>query len=184
MSSPSPEHAAGRPIRKIARLALLVVGRMLSGRVVVRGTSMLPGLLDGQILAVDWLAYALSEPARGDVVVLRETGEGGERRLKRVIGLPGERVRTAEGRVWIDGLELKEPYMGDRPRISGIEEGEWSVGDGEAFVLGDNRLSSTDSRTYGPVAMGLIEGRAWLRYRPLGFLGGAGWRGEPTPGRS
>ncbi len=164
-------------------MVLLAVGRMLSGRVVVRGTSMLPGLEDGQLLAVDWLAYALSEPARGDVVVLERTGDGVGRQLKRIIGLPGEKVRTAEGRVWIDGLELEEPYLGDRPKTSGYEEGEWSVGAGEAFVLGDNRVSSTDSRTYGPVPKERIEGRAWLRYRPVGLLG-AGRTGEPTPGRS
>ena len=131
---------------------------------------MLPGLEDGQRLAVDWLAYVLSEPARGDVIVLERTGDGGGRQLKRIIGLPGEKVRTAEGRVWIDGLELEEPYLANRPRTSGIEEGEWSVGNGEAFVLGDNRVLSTDSRTYGPVPREQIEGRAWLRYGPLGFL--------------
>ena len=157
---------------------------MLSRRVVVRGTSMLPVLEDGQILAVDWLAYVLREPVRGDLVVLKPAGDGGRRQLKRVIGLPGEKARTAEGRVWIDGLELMEPYLANRPRTSGTEEGEWRVGDGEAFVLGDNRLSSTDSRTYGPVPKKRIEGRAWLRYWPLGLLGGAGRGNEPTPGRS
>ena len=95
---------------------------------------MLPGLEDGQLLAVNWLAYVLREPARGDVVVLEQTGDDVGRQLKRIIGLPGEKVRTAEGRVWIDGLELEEPYLGDRPRTSGTEEGEWSIGAGEAFV--------------------------------------------------
>ena len=165
-------------------MALLALGRVLSGRVVVRGTSMLPGLEDGQLLAVDWLAYVLTDPARGDLVVFERTEDGGGRQLKRTIGLPGEKVRIAEGRVWIDGLELKEPYLSDRPRTRGVEEGEWRVGDGEVFVLGDNRVSSTDSRAYGPVPKGRIEGRAWLRYRPLRFLGGAVRGDEPTPGRS
>ena len=135
---------------------------------------MLRGLEDGHVMAVDWLAYVLSAPARGDVVVLERTEYGGGRQLKRIIGLPGEKVRTAEGRVWVDGLELEEPYLEDQPRTRGIEEGEWSVGDGEAFVLGDNRISSTDSRAYGPVPKEAIEGRAWLRYRPPGFIEGAG----------
>ena len=132
---------------------------------------MSPTLRAGSRLAIDRLAYLLAAPKRGDVVVVRGGESARSRHLKRVVGLPGEEVAVGEGRVWIDGAELGEPYLTDRPRTRGLEEGRWALSGEEVFVLGDNRMASTDSRSYGPVATRRIEGRAWLRYWPVRALG-------------
>ena len=158
-------------MKAMARFLLAVIGRLFSGHVVVRGGSMLPGLAPGDYLAVDRLAYVLAEPGRGDVVVFRGRDGMKARQIKRVIGLPGEVVRLAEGRVWVDGVELDEPYVEGLPRTTGLQEREWTVGAGEVFVMGDNRPASTDSRDHGPVPRARMEGRAWLRYWPLGRFG-------------
>ena len=154
-------------MKLIARPFLAFVGRLFSGHVVVLGDSMSPTLRAGSRLAVDRLAYVLAEPDRGDVVVVRGGDRERNRHLKRVVGLPGEEVAVGEGRVWIDGAEFFEPYLAARPRTSGLEEGHWTLSEAEVFVLGDNRMASTDSRSYGPVASRRIEGRVWLRYWPV-----------------
>ena len=173
---------AGRVLRGLARTVADLAGRAAVRPFIVRGSSMLPGLTDGQWLAVNPLAYLLGGPGRGDVVILDPAVLGGRDRIKRVIGLSGERVRVSEGRVWIDGRELDEPYLSGRPRTSGMEEGEWDVGDGEVFVLGDNRPLSTDSRSHGPVASGRIRGRVWLRFWPPGLASLHAGGGAATPG--
>ncbi len=132
---------------------------------------MSPTLRAGSRLAIDRPAYLLSEPNRGDVVVVKGTAGGPARQLKRVVGLPGEEVAVKQGRVSIDGAELFEPYLADRPRTRRLEEGHWTLSEAEVFVLGDNRMVSTDSRSYGPVATRRLEGKAWLHYWPVRDLG-------------
>jgi signal peptidase I len=163
-------------MKTIARPILAALGRLLSGHVVVRGDSMLPGLRAGHYLMVDRMAYVLRAPKRGDVVVVKGEGGGPTRHLKRVVGLPGEEVAIGEGRVSVGGSDLNEPYLAGRPAASGLEEGRWNVSEEEVFVLGDNRMASTDSRGYGPVARARIEGRAWLRYWPLARFSRIGGR--------
>jgi signal peptidase I len=158
-------------MKTIFRTILALLGRLFSGHVVVRGDSMSPTLRAGSRLAIDRLAYTSRAPGRGDVVVVRGGGSASTRQLKRVVGLPGEEVAVKEGRVWIDGAEFSEPYFAGRPKTRGLEEGHWTVSETEVFVLGDNGMASTDSRSYGPVATRRIEGRAWLRYWPLRAFG-------------
>ena len=132
---------------------------------------MSPTLRAGSRLAIDRLAYLMAAPKRGDVVVVRGGGRAKSRHLKRVVGLPGEEVAVGGGRLWINGAEFSEPYLADRPRTTGLEEGRWTVSEAEVFVLGDSRMASTDSRSYGPVATRRIEGMAWLCYWPVRALG-------------
>lgn len=124
----------------------------------VRGWSMAPTLLHGQRVLVRRLGRAPLR--RGDIVVLREPTAEGVESVKRIVGLPGERVEVRGGRATVDGRALDEPYLlgggGDGP------EGSWRAGEGEHFVLGDNRVRSIDSRTYGPVRREHIVGRVWL----------------------
>ena len=133
----------------------------------VRGDSMRPSFEPGSHLLVSQAAYALSEPSRGDVVIVRRPGNTGTRYLKRVVGLPGEEVRILDGALLIDGVHLDEPYLGGLPASVGMGDRDWELGANEFFVLGDNRLRSTDSREYGPVGRDLILGKAWFRYWPL-----------------
>lgn len=122
----------------------------------VRGTSMRPTLEPG-----DWLVAARSRrPRRGDIVVLRHPDRDFEV-VKRVVGLPGERIRTDGRAVWIDGRPLTEPYA----RGAGAPAA-WDPGPGQVVVLGDDRTLSTDSRAFGPVPIAVVAGRALLRYWP------------------
>ena len=133
----------------------------------VRGDSMRPSFEPGSHLLVSRAAYALSEPSRGDVVIVRNPRKAGTRYLKRVVGLPSEAVRILDGALLVDGVHLDEPYLDGLPASVGMGDREWGLGSGEYFVLGDNRLRSTDSREYGPVSRDLILGKAWFRYWPL-----------------
>lgn len=134
---------------------------------VIRGASMTPTLRPGDQVLVDLSAYRESGPARGDVVVFSNSRADGRHDMKRVIGLPGERVAMAEGMLFIDEHEFAEPYLGGLPSSVGLGESAWDLGAGEYLVLGDNRAHSTDSREFGPIEGDRIVGRAWLRYWPL-----------------
>jgi signal peptidase I len=147
-------------------IAALVYGAIdLSiGRYRVEGQSMLPSLQAGDFVAVDRLAYRLSEPARGEVVVVRQADpERGERDLiKRVIGLPGETVTLDAGLLRINGRLHPEPYL----QAPSTYSGTWVLGPGEYFVLGDNRDVSRDSHVWGPVTRAALRGQALLVYWP------------------
>ena len=127
---------------------------------VVRGHSMEPSFPDGSRVRVRWFRYLLRAPARGDVVVIRAPEASARMELKRIIGLPAERVRwTGVGRVQINGRWLREPYA----RVPAAPPGDDGLREcrlrrGEYFVAGDHRLYSRDSRHYGPVARRFIVG--------------------------
>ena len=80
--------------------------------------------------------------------------------------MAGEEVRLEEGLLYVDGAVLDEPYLGGLPSTLGLESRRWRVGPDEYFVMGDNRVRSTDSREYGPVKADLLVGRVLLRYWP------------------
>lgn len=128
---------------------------------------MSPSLQTGDQVLVDVSAYGEIGPARGDIVVFSSPGADGRHDIKRVVGVPGERVLMAEGMLYVDDREFNEPYLGGLPSSVGLGESAWELGTGEYLVLGDNRAHSTDSRDFGPIRSGRIVGRAWLRYWPL-----------------
>jgi signal peptidase I len=98
--------------------------------------------------------------------VLDSPVTAGELLIKRVIGLPGERVTIRGGRVYIDGSLLDEPYVLDYCTSPSCD-GEWQLGPDEYFVLGDNRRHSLDSHSFGPVQRAAIKGIARASYWPL-----------------
>jgi signal peptidase I len=130
----------------------------------VYGQSMQPNLHTNERLVVEKLGYRFHGPRRGDVVVLHDPTGGSELLIKRVIGLPGERVTIADGRVFIDGVAIDEPYLNQDTESSGRS---WLVPPLQVFVMGDNRQASRDSRSFGPVGRDQIIGRALFRYWPL-----------------
>lgn len=139
-------------------------------RTVVIGPSMQPTLQDGDNLVVDKITYRIRAPKRFEIVVFPY--HYGEKKLliKRIIGLPGERVRIDEdGIIYIDGEELIESYGREVIQNSGIASQEITLADDEYFVLGDNRNDSTDSRdaSVGLVKREELVGRAWLRLFPF-----------------
>lgn len=139
---------------------------------VVTGDSMRPNFRDGNYLIIDEISYRLREPGRGEVIVLRFPNDPSQFFIKRIIGLPGERVFIDSGRVTIysadhsDGLALDEEYLPNNTSTYGNID--FQLGGDEFFVLGDNRLSSSDSRIWGPLARKDIVGRVYLRVLPLG----------------
>lgn len=135
----------------------------------VRGASMHPTFESGDYLIINEIGYRFFEPKRGDVVVFRPPQDTTRQfYIKRIIGLPGEIAKVEGGKVWMgkdEGSleELQEDY------IDGITPGSNSVtlGDGEYFVLGDNRNASSDSRSWGALPRSNIIGKAWLRAWPI-----------------
>jgi signal peptidase I len=135
----------------------------------VYGQSMEPSLHTDQRLIVEKISYRVRGPRRGDIVVVRVEGHEVPP-IKRVIGLPGERIEIREGRVWIDGHPLEEAYLAE---IEQRDYGPFTVPAEHIFVMGDNRNLSGDSRIFGPVHLSDVWGRAWLSYWPpkdFGFL--------------
>lgn len=132
----------------------------------VTGDSMRPSFEPGEWLLVSRRAYHRATPTRGELVIVRDPRDLARLYLKRVVGLPGEEVRLFEGMLYINGSYLPEPYLGGLPAYLGLEENVWKLGEGEYFVMGDDRAHSTDSRHFGPVRRELIVGRAWLRLWP------------------
>ncbi|MBI2625464.1 signal peptidase I [Candidatus Parcubacteria bacterium] len=136
----------------------------------VHGASMEPTFADGEYLLIDEISYSFRSPERGEVVVFRFPQNESQFFIKRIIGLPGETVQIRGGAVWIvngsnpAGMRLVELYS--RSPESG---GETTIilGDGEYFVLGDNRTVSYDSRRWGPVPRRDIVGRVWVRAWPV-----------------
>src|SRR3972149_6367232 len=141
----------------------------------IKGASMEPNFPNGEYLLTDKVTYRLREPLRGDVIVFEAPGTNGEEFIKRIIGLPGEKVKVEGGSVFINGKKLGETYLGEALYTSPgafLKDGqEFSVPDGNYLVMGDNRPFSSDSRTWGLVLKDKITGRAWLIYWPINKMG-------------
>ena len=129
----------------------------------VQGPSMEPTLRPGQFLLVWKLAYASHPVERGDIVVFRSATRPTQAYIKRVVGLPGETVESSNGEVCIDGVPLDEPYSATPAYRSW---GPITAPDDCLVVLGDNRANSNDSRSWGPLPLSNLVGKAWFCYWP------------------
>ena len=107
------------------------------------------------------------------MVVLRNPRDPAVHDVKRVVGLPGESVRLADGSLYVDGTHLPEPYLGGLPASVGLEYRDWSLSGDEFFALSDNRARGTDSRHFGPVRRAAIVGKVYFRIWPVRGLGRA-----------
>jgi signal peptidase I len=123
---------------------------------------MKPTLQNGEYILVSRITYKTSEPQRGDIIVFSFPIDENQDLIKRVIGLPGETVSIHDGHVLIDGRELNEPYIANPP----VYNGEWTVNEGQLFVLGDNRNDSKDSHQWGLLPMDHVIGKALVIYWP------------------
>ena len=139
---------------------------------VVSGASMEPTFFDWHYLIIDKLVYEIKAPERGDVIVFKLPHDANRSLIKRVIGLPGETVKISGSKVTIinaerpDGFTLKEPYVESRNASTG-DLLEVTLGEGEYFVLGDNRRVSADSRLWGKLPQTDIAGRVDARLFPF-----------------
>jgi signal peptidase I len=156
----------------LAGLFYLVIS-LATARVVVEGPSMRPTLLSGEWIVVSRWTYKLGSARRGDVVVfLPPTNAQTDDLIKRVIGLPGDTVEVRDGSVWINGTILKESYaLGTT-----TPDSRWQLGADQIFVMGDNRELSLDSRSFGPISVRTVVGRAWIIYWPPEEWGPLEWR--------
>ena len=134
----------------------------VSARVRVDGFSMRPTLEDGEYILVNKLAYKTGEPQRGDIVVFVFPINPQEDLIKRIIGLPGEKVSVHNGVVSVNDVPLAEPYIASPPAY----DGDWIVPEGQLFVLGDNRNDSRDSHQWGLLPVENVIGKAVVIYWP------------------
>jgi signal peptidase I len=133
----------------------------------VDGRCMEPNLYHGDRVLTERLSYRWRAPQRGEVVVFRVPDGTNELMVKRVVALPGERVSIRDGKVYINGRPLPEPY---RRHAMNYFMREKTVPEGMLFVMGDNRDVSNDSRDWGFLPMNRIVARVWCRYQlPLRF---------------
>lgn len=141
----------------------------------IKGMSMIPNYPDGEYLLTEKVTYYLRNPERGDVVVLTPPISITDEFIKRVIGLPGEKLMVKGGHVYINDKLLNEAYLASTLQTNGgtfLADGqEYTVPSGLYFVMGDNRTNSSDSRYWGPITKAAISGRAWVIYWPLNLTG-------------
>ncbi len=130
---------------------------------VVVGSSMKPNVSPGERLIINKVVYNLHEPERGDVIVFHPPNNRRADFIKRIIALPGETIEVKDGVVYIDGDQMVEPYIKQRPKYTLSRQ---KVPENEYFVLGDNRNNSNDSHNGWTVPQEKIIGKAWLSIWP------------------
>jgi len=156
----------------VLALGLYILGTTVIQTVRVVGSSMYPSLHDGDLVLASKVDYRLHPVERGDIVILKDPLDPTRDFIKRVVGLPGDRIRIHDHRVLVNGEALQEPYLGapwvqtgDWPG-SGVEDSE-VVPTGSYFVLGDNRDHSSDSRVFRWIRQDDIDGKAVVRFWPV-----------------
>ncbi len=153
----------------IAIIIVLPIRMLVAQPFIVSGSSMFPTFKDNQYLIVDQISYRFENPKRGDIVIFRFPLDPSKFFIKRVIGLPNENISIKDGVITVtsaDGTEkkLSEPYLEtDRESHDTMSV---ELKDGEYFVMGDNRIASSDSRTWGVLPRKNIVGKALLRLLP------------------
>lgn len=140
----------------------------------VKGASMEPTFLDHDYLLIDEISYRWREPHRGEVIVFHYPRDPKQYFIKRVVGLPGDRLVVRDGEVWLgeNGAELKlykESYLGEWVRTQSQTPSYLDVvlKPQQYYVMGDNRSASMDSRSFGPIEKREIIGRIWIRGWPF-----------------
>lgn len=172
------QEPAGRPsllvratttLSKAALMCALVWGLFFNFSE-VRGSSMRPGIHDGDRILVDHVSYMFATVAHGDIIVMRYPLDPTVDYVKRVVGLPGDHVEILRGQVWLNGERLAEDY------VAAENIDPWAVADvvvepGHFFVLGDNRIRSSDSRDFGQVPEVYLRGKVRARLWPFQRVG-------------
>lgn len=159
----------------VSMVIVLPIRAFVAQPFIVQGASMEPTYHEHEYLVVDELSYLFTDPKRGDVIVFRYPRTPSQFFIKRIIGLPGERVEIRGGDVYIranktaEAIRLDESYLPSDLKtspdtVSDLDEEEY-------FVMGDNRFHSHDSRQWGVLDSKYIIGRSWMRLWPITRLG-------------
>lgn len=177
----SPETVLPRPtlrrrgfLREVIETIILIgaiyaLVNLATVRFIVEGPSMQPNFQTGQVLVISRLNYLMNQPQRGEIVVFNPPGQPADEPpyIKRVIGLPGETVEIRDTKVYVNGIELDEPYINEPCDPGRCPDKTWVLGADEYFMMGDNRNHSSDSRGFPtPVTRDRIIGEALIRYWP------------------
>ncbi|MBL8161014.1 MAG: signal peptidase I [Anaerolineae bacterium] len=159
--------------REILETVVLIVAiyalvNLATVRFSVEGPSMQPTFHTDDVLVVSRVNYMFGLPQRGEIVIFNAPGNAPDEPpyIKRVIGLPGETVEIRDTKVFVNGRELYEPYINEPCDAARCRDNSWTLGEGEYFVMGDNRNHSSDSRAFGAVKLERIIGEALVRYWP------------------
>ena len=156
----------------VLALGLYILATTTVQTVRVSGSSMYPSLHDGDLLIASKVDYHLHPIERGDIVILKDPLDPSRDFIKRVVGLPGDRVRIHDHHVLINGVLLREPYL----EAPWVQTGDWPgpgpndtnvIPRGSYFVLGDNRDHSSDSRVFSSIRQEAIDGKAVFRFWPF-----------------
>jgi signal peptidase I len=168
-----------KPGRRILRTAIWIIGVIVLAfllrffvveAVRVVGNSMQPALEHGDRLLVNRLGRWFGLPGRGSIIVCHFPHNSDTKFIKRLVGLPGDTVEIRHGNLYVNDSLVEEPYKKmERPE----NRLPIKLGEGEVYVLGDNRDCSGDSRQHGPVPADMVTGRAYLRFWPLSRFGRA-----------
>lgn len=142
----------------------------------VRGNSMYPNFHDGDYILTDKISYRLGEPKREDVIIFIAPRNENYDYIKRIIGLPGDKIKiNDEYQILVNNEAIEEPYLTEGTKTFGgnfLDVGKTiTIPTDQYFVLGDNRNHSSDSRDWGLVPRKNIIGRAWFRYWPISQMG-------------
>ncbi len=180
----NPWLETGKTIVLSVFLALGIRSLVAEARYIPSG-SMLPTLQINDRLIIDKVSYRFSNPVRGDIVVFNPTAELERQKfkdafIKRVIGLPGDRVEVKGGKVYVNGKVLVEKYIDEAPEYNWKSTEltpDGVVPEGHYLVLGDNRNNSYDSHYWGFVPKDKIVGKAIVRFWPIDRAGGI----DPQP---
>lgn len=175
MSAPhnSPTRSSFAEIFHFTILALLIVIPIrffIAQPFIVQGASMENTFSSGQYLIVDQLSYRFEEPQRGEVIIFRYPHDPSKFFIKRIIGLPGDTITIEDSHVMINNTEHPEGYTLSESYIRSMKPQPLiteTLGEGEYFVMGDNRDASSDSRAWGVLQREKIIGRAFVRLYPF-----------------
>ncbi|HEX4487749.1 MAG TPA: signal peptidase I [Terriglobales bacterium] len=175
---PRPAMPVRKPLAVYTWVRDLFISLIISGFIIVflyqpvkvEGTSMLPGLEDQERIFINKFVYRWGPVERDDIVVFHYPRDPSKSYIKRVIAVAGDRVRINEGRVYVNGVALAEPYV-PAEYDDFRSYPEITVPTHSYFLLGDHRTSSSDSRDFGPVDQRFIYGKAVFVYWPMDKLG-------------
>jgi signal peptidase I len=171
---PAPRKSAGVGLwlrdLLVSTAASVLIITFLYQPVRVEGTSMLPRLEDSDRLFINKFVYHFTAIGRDDVVVFHYPRDPEKSYIKRVIALPGDRLRIDHGQVWLNGKPLNEKYVPEEYRDS-RSMAEIVIPEDTYFMMGDHRSISSDSREFGPVDRSLIYGKAVFVYWPARDVG-------------
>ena len=162
-------------IWELVRFAFIAIAVVIPIRIfiaqpfIVSGSSMFPTFKNGDYLVVDEISYRLKNPERFDVIIFRYPHDHTKYFIKRIIGLPNEKIDIKEGIITVTNSEHPDGLILEQPYVQNESDGNahYELKEGEYFVMGDNRLASSDSRYWGALKRNLIIGKAFIRLLPI-----------------